>query len=99
MSGFSRTRGLLLALALAFLKAGRVALKARVGWCWRVRRIWVEGGPRGRRKVGIGVGILICLDSFFLPGVRLLSVIATFVDAEFGNFWRGSCDSGRCRVY
>jgi hypothetical protein len=88
LSGFSRTRGLLLAVALllAFLKAARVVVNVRCGWRWRVRMIRVEGAPRGRRKDGIGVGILGCLVS---PGVvRLLgwACYRDFVDAEC-NFW------------
>jgi len=51
----------LLGLLLAFFNAALVELKLRAFWRWRVRSIRAVGGPPGRRKPGIGVGISICL--------------------------------------
>jgi hypothetical protein len=45
-------------LLLAFFNAALVEVKLRRAlWRWRARRVNAEGGPRGRRKPGIGVGI------------------------------------------
>lgn len=53
-------------LLLAFFNAALVEVKLRCAlWRWRARRVNAEGGPRGRRKPGIGVGILGCVS--FLP--------------------------------
>lgn len=57
-SGFSSTRCLGLVF-LAFFNAALVEVKLRTFWRCSVRSINVDGGPRGRRKAGIGAGILV----------------------------------------
>lgn len=43
---------------LAFFNAALVEVKLRRAlWRWRARRVNAEGGPRGRRKPGIGFGM------------------------------------------
>lgn len=68
-SGFSRTRCLGLVF-LAFFNAALVEVKLRTFWRCSVRSINVDGGPRGRRKAGIGVGILVCFFLLIEPAVN-----------------------------
>jgi hypothetical protein len=59
-SGFSSTRGfegLGVWGFLAFLNAALVEVKLRAFWRWSARSIVADGGPLGRRKPGIGVGM------------------------------------------
>lgn len=57
-------------LLLAFLNAALVEVKLRRAlWRWRARTVNAEGGPRGRRKPGIGVGIF--RDFFSCPFARV----------------------------
>lgn len=89
LSGFARTRGLevplalelelaLVLLLLTFFNAAPVEVKLRrVFWRWRMRRVIAEGGPRGRRKPGIGVGIF---GIFFLALLLLWRGLDDLVD-------------------
>lgn len=65
-------------LLLAFLNAALVEVKLRRAlWRWRARRVNAEGGPRGRRKPGIGVGILGISFPALLPVWRGWIVLLT----------------------
>lgn len=56
-SGLASTRG----LVLAFFRAVLVEVKLRRAFGrWSARKVSAEGGPRGRRNPGIGVGIVGC---------------------------------------
>lgn len=93
-------------LLLAFFNAALVEVKLRRAlWRWRARRVNAEGGPRGRRKPGIGVGIfwegfLSCpfdrvegLDGLFVDLFRCGTVDAIFGEGFISRDYIGTSDA------